>query len=242
LAKVCSNFAKTLEAFMLRQGTIVLATLAFGSVSAVAADLAKAPPYQPAYQQTIFSWTGFYVGAGGGFQAVTATGTGVSGANATATLWYATVDGGYRYQLPDNLVLGLDVFAPVWVSKGSSSPPGVGGVDSAKVLFAVVPEAQIGYAFGRFLPYFGVGVGVADVRVNLNPAFGTTGTDTEPDVLLAVTFGVDYALTDNWSVGVRYDHIQAETTNYTFPAVPVPHVTQVGATMDGLAGVLRYKF
>jgi outer membrane immunogenic protein len=225
---------------MLRKVALVGVALVVTSASAFAADLSvKAPP---SYQQTVFNWTGFYLGLGGGFQAVTATGTGVSGANAQATLWYVSVDGGYRYQLPDNLVLGLDVFAPVWVSKGSSSPPGVGGTDSVKVNFAVVPEAQIGYAIGNFLPYVGLGVGVADVKVSLNPAAGFTGTDTSPDVLLAVTFGVDYALTNNWIVGLRYDHIQAEMTNYTFPAVPVPHVTQVGANMDGLSAVLRYKF
>jgi outer membrane immunogenic protein len=227
------------EIVMLRTVAMIGATLMLGSVSALAADLSlKAPPaYQPA-----FNWTGYYLGVGGGAEFATATGSGAAGFNVQDTLWFVSVDGGYRLQLPDNLVLGFDVFAPVWVSKGNFTPTGFGGgIDSAKVDFAVVPEVQLGYAIGRFLPYVGIGVGVADVSAQSAAVPGQT--DTELTSLMTATFGFDYALTNNWTLGARYDHIVAAERSYSFtPAGGFPIVSQVGADLDGVSGVLRYKF
>ena len=225
---------------MLRTSAVVGAILMLAPASALAADLSvKSPP--PAYP-TAFTWTGYYFGAGFGFEDATATGTGVAGNNVQATLDFFTVDGGYRLQIPNNIVLGLDVFAPVWVSKSNFNPPFAGGVDSAQVYFAVVPEVQLGYAIGRVLPYLGIGVGVADVKATLAPAVGPTVADTQLTTLVTATFGLDYALTDNWILGVRYDHIAAAERNYTFPTPGFPTVSQVGANMDGVTGVIKYKF
>jgi opacity protein-like surface antigen len=230
------------EAEMISKLAIAGTALLLGSASsALAADL-PAKAYSP-LAPAVFNWTGYYLGAGGGFTAGTVTGTGTTGVNSTGTIDYVAVEGGYRYQLPFNLVLGFDVTAPVWASTAKvTPPPGLGTFDSAKPLFIVLPQVQIGYAFGQFLPYFGIGVGVADIKATTTTFAGTKLSDTEADPMLDVSFGLDYALTNNWILGVRYDHLQGEEHNYTFATAPTPTVQQLGSNSDGVTGMIKYKF
>ena len=227
----------------MKQLVIAAAVLMVGTVSALAADLPTKSGPLPSVAPVAFNWTGFYLGVGGGFTAGTATGTATAGVNATGTIDYVAVEGGYRYQLPYDLVLGFDVTAPIWASTAKVNPPfGPGFFDSAQPLFIVLPQVQIGYALGRFLPYFGIGVGVADVKAVTTPFGGARFTDTEPDAVLDVSFGLDYALTNNWIIGARYDHLVAEERNYTFATAPTPTIQQVGSNSDGVTGVIKYKF
>src|SRR5262249_37750203 len=149
--------------------------------------------------------------------------------------------GGYRYQMPDHLVIGLDVSAPVWVSTRSANIPSSTIIGSVHPLFVIAPEIQIGYAIGRWLPYAGFGVGVADVKATDNAGCAIL-TTTVADPLLIVTFGVNYAVTNNWILGLRYDHIHAEERNYVFNTTGGPTVIQAGMNSDGIAGVVQYKF
>jgi outer membrane immunogenic protein len=228
---------------MLRKLAVAGTALVLCSVSALAADLpAKAAPIAP-IAPTAFNWSGFYLGAGGGFTSGSATGWSTTGTNTSASIDYVAVEGGYRYQLPFNLVLGLDVTAPIWASTGKVTPPaGLGVFDSAKPLFIVLPQVQIGYAIGQFLPYVGIGVGVADIKATTTTFAGSKLTDKELDTVLDLSFGLDYALTNNWILGVRYDHLEAAERNYTFPATPTPTIQQVGSNSDGVTGMIKYKF
>jgi opacity protein-like surface antigen len=106
----------------------------------------------------------------------------------------------------------------------------------------LIPQVQLGYALGRYLPYFGVGVGVADLKGGFTTAAGTSFSDTQLSPVVDLSFGVDYALTDNWIIGVRYDHLDFEQHNYTFATPFLPTVVQVGAVSDGVSGIVRYKF
>jgi len=225
----------------------VVAGLAFmvSTAGAFAADLpAKAPtaPVAPGYD-----WTGFYLLAGGGFQAGTVTGPGTAGFNVTTSVAYVDIGAGYRKELPFGLVLGLDVSAPVWVAKSTFTTPvafGFAPISSGKVNFLLLPEAQVGYAIDRWLPYVGIGVGVADVKATNTPAAGVTVSNTQASPVLVATFGVDYALTNNWIIGLRYDHLEGAQHNYIFniPGAALPTIIQVGAVTDGVSGVLKYKF
>jgi outer membrane immunogenic protein len=225
---------------MLRTLILVGTALGLASSGVLAADLpARAPaPIIPMG----FNWTGYYLGIGGGFQAGTVEGASVAGFNIQPTFTYFAVGGAYRFQLPNNLVLGLEVSAPVWVSSNTFVTPGGGTTLSFKPQFVLTPEVQLGYAFDRFLPYVGLGVGVVDTKVSFTPAGATSLSDTELDPLLIVTFGVDYAIANNWIVGVRYDHIETEQRNYTFATGTPPTVVQGGFNSDGVTGVIKYKF
>jgi opacity protein-like surface antigen len=219
--------------------------LALGTVGALAADLpmkAASAPMVPT-----FDWTGYYLAAGVGFQAGTVTGPGTTGFNVTTSVVDVDVAAGYRKQLSNGLVLGLDITAPVWVAKSTFTAPGFGGfapISSGRVNFMLLPEAQLGYAIDRWLPYIGLGVGFADVKASTTTAPGVTLSDTELSPVVIISAGLDYALTNNWIIGVRYDHLEGAQQNYIFhPAgALVPTVVQVGAVTDGVSGVLKYKF
>jgi outer membrane immunogenic protein len=224
---------------MLRTSVVVAAALILGPLSARAADLATKSAPLPAPQ---FSWTGAYVGAGFGFMSGEVIGPGTAGNNVGGTTSYFEVNGGYRYEIPYGLVLGFDLSAPVWISSSTFNAPPGAGFSTSKPQFILIPQAQLGYALGRFLPYLGVGVGVADLKGGFTTAAGTSFSNTQLSPVVDLSFGLDYALTDNWIIGVRYDHLDFEQHNYTFSTPGLPTVVQVGAVSDGLTGIVRYKF
>jgi outer membrane immunogenic protein len=213
----------------------ISAALAAISTRALAADL----PVK-AVAPVGYDWTGLYAGVAFGGLAGTITGPGVAGFNFHPTLWGFGVNGGYRYQLPDHIVLGLDVSAPVWSSQSTFTAPV--GTLSFHPRYAVMPEAQVGYAIGRFLPFAGFGVGFTDTRVGATPTGGKTAWASGDSPLLLVTFGVDYLLTDHVIIGVRYDHVDVEQGNWNFATASPPVVTQAGGHSDGVTATLQYRF
>ncbi len=231
---------------MFRTIAWVAALVLSGSISAHAADMAMkgASPMAPT---PAYNWTGWYLGAGGGFMNGTATGNAVAFvSNASGTVGFVAVEGGYRYQTPSNFVLGIDVTAPVWAGTVSITPQPLGtGFDSAKPEFIVLPTIQVGYAFGQWLPYLGFGVGVADIKATTQ-TFGVGGlalfSDTETSPVYDFAVGVDYALTYNWIVGLRYDHLISPDRSYSFATGPTPTVQQVGAYTDGVTAMVKYRF
>ena len=223
---------------MLRDVAIIVATLSFASGNALAADLpAKAAPLIPAG----YNWTGFYAGVGAGYQTGQATGTAVTGVNIEPNLWYVGITAGYRYQLPDNIVFGFDISAPIWASTNTFAP---GGGTTARLdpYFAVAPEFQLGYAIGRWLPFVGLGVGFTDIKATITPVGAPAVSDTELSPAILVTFGLFYAVTDNVIAGLRYDHIDLAQHNYTFGTAGAPTIMQAGGNTDGVTAVLEYKF
>lgn len=227
------------------RGLLFAGLLLAGAVvatSASAADLSPAQTYKAAAAMPGFNWTGWYAGIGGGYQAGTVTGTAVVGFDVEPRVWYLGVQGGYRVQLPDNLVLGLDLSAPIWMSSNTFTPVGAGGAAKVDPLFALFPEVQLGYAIGRWMPFAGFGVGFADIKATGMPTGAATVSDTEIDPLYIFSIGVNYAWTDQVIVGVRYDHIDLDEHNYTFATVPTPTVEQVGANSDGVSAFIEYKF
>jgi outer membrane immunogenic protein len=224
---------------MLRRVATLVAVLGLASGSAWAADLSvKAVP---AAVSPTFDWTGWYAGIGGGYQAGTATGSGVTGVNIQPHLWFVGLEGGYRIQLPYNLVLGVDVGVPVWATTNTFVPAGV-GTAVMKPRFIMAPEVQLGYAVGRLLPFVGLGVGFADIKGTITPLGGATFSDTELIPEYMITFGLDYAWTDHVIVGLRYDHIELDEHNWTFATAPIPTIAQVGGNSDGISGFVQYKF
>jgi outer membrane immunogenic protein len=219
---------------MLRKVAILLAALGAASGSALAADL----PAKVSAPAPLYNWTGWYAGVSAGYQAGTVTGSGVAGLNLQPRLWMVGLNGGYRIQVSGNIVLGLDINLPVWASSNSSNPATFGSL-SMQPTFILAPEAQLGYAIGRWLPFVGLGVGVTEIKGSITPLGKGTSSDTVLDPLFIFTFGLDYAWSDHVIVGLRYDHIELDTTNWTFAGIPPQ---QAGGFSDGATAVLQYKF
>lgn len=173
--------------------TIFASALALGTMSgaASAADLGWDSP--------TYDWTGLYIGAfGGGISgAVTppsGSGSGPSGFDAGLSL-------GYSWQ-PSNFVFTPFIAVPI------AGQSGTWGSIPVHLDWAVVGGVKIGYATGRWQPYaFVAGVtGAGTATPGLKESHQHTG----------VTFGVgaEYAVSDRWSIGLRYAHVSMNQQSY----------------------------
>jgi outer membrane immunogenic protein len=237
-------------------GTLSLGALA-GLESAAQADgyVRGYAPIQPA-----FSWSGIYVGGGGGYawgrgsEDMTIAGTFIQRAtpNLDGAIWGGHV--GFNYQR-GALVLGAEA---QWLSgiDGSAlgpafAPPSTllinGTVDVQSVALL---KAKLGYAFDRWLPYVTAGYASGSIKSKFQD-FNFNGgipivSDTERHGGWVLGAGIDYALTVNWIIGVEYLHIDFDDGvhigNNNFGGNPGTRSHRVDAEMDSVMARLSYKF
>jgi outer membrane immunogenic protein len=210
-------------------GAIAASTLAG---SALAAELAPPPP-------PVFSWTGFYVGVDGGFgggfidtdtilfqQPLTigvVTIPGISSTLHTSNRTGGAVVGGqvgYNYQLPNNIVVGIESDAQ-WTNVAeseheiaTSTTPTLRFTDlRAGLDWFGTTRLRLGYAFGRFLPYITGGVSYGEVVASASQVvIGTAGTifgsASATHAGWTAGAGAEYAVTDNISFKAEYLFVQ----------------------------------
>jgi outer membrane immunogenic protein len=202
--------------------------------SASAADLAarpytKAPPMIAA----VYDWSGFYIGANGGWGSarncwdfVTPAGTFV-GAEGCHDASGGTAGGqvGYRWQA-STFVFGLEAqgnWADFKGSNGSLLPPAGLFTNQTRIDAFGLFTGQVGWAFNNALLYVKGGAAVTDNRyrsfVTATGALaGTASDDTRWGGVVGV--GLEYGFAPNWSAAVEYDHMfmPDRTVNFTAPA------------------------
>ena len=167
---------------------VILTALAvsLAGISAQAADLTPPPaPVEPETVTPVFTWSGPYIGAEGGYSWNTFEPDGTSNVDANGGV--LGVFGGYNYQFDNNWVVGVegDVL-PNWnkedVAFGSVETTWQGSV-----------RARVGYAFDNALIYGTAGWAIA--RAEANPDVGSDQSDTLNG--WTVGAGIDYAFTQN---------------------------------------------
>ena len=209
---------------------LAAAVLALGTVSASAADLAarpytKAPPMVAA----VYDWTGFYIGANGGWGSSRNSWnaippTALIGPEGSHDATGGTVGGqiGYRWQA-GTWVFGLEAQGN-WADFSGSNTSLVfpalrnhTNVDAFGLF-----TGQIGYAVNNVLLYVKGGAAVTSNSYRINTVAGgalagVTGDDTRWGGTIGA--GLEYAFAPNWSVGVEYNHLfmQDRTYNFTTP-------------------------
>jgi outer membrane immunogenic protein len=192
-------------------GTAALLALAS---QASAADLAarpytKAPPMVAA----IYDWTGFYIGASGGY------GWGRSREQFALTPGIPTnfnVDGGLAGgQIGYNWQTGAWVFGVEadghWANlRGSTACPNPAFLCSANTRTLASFRGRLGYATGSWLFYGTGGLGYANTRYTALtggvPGAGTTGVFTADRWGYAAGAGIEWGFTPNWTAKVEYMH------------------------------------
>jgi len=197
---------------------------------ASAADLAarpytKAPPMIAA----IYDWSGFYIGANGGWGssrncwdvlppfAVVATAEGCH----DATGGVAGGQVGYRWQ-SGGWVFGLEAQGNWADLRGSNVSQAIGGsINRSKIDAFGLFTGQVGYAWNNALLYVKGGAAVTDSRFDIRTTVGnalvaSTGDQTRWGGTIGA--GVEYGFSPNWSAGVEYDHIFTQDKNVTFTA------------------------
>lgn len=170
---------------------------------AFAADLPQRQITPAPYAAPAFTWTGFYVGAHGGYAWGESTGYAFFPGSLKADTdgGFGGLQVGYNQQL-GNVVLGLEADASYGDISGNFSVP-PGGTISGKIDWMGTIRARAGYAFGNFLPYVTGGVAWANNQVKISSG-GTSISQDKVHTGWALGAGVEYAITNHISAKVEY--------------------------------------
>lgn len=250
-------------------------TAAAGSVHAADLPSKTQPPVFTPPPAPEFTWTGFYLGVNAGYGVdhfafpynISVPGLHVVEHRGGITARGAVVGGqiGFNYQfrsdifgLPvTNVVAGVEIDSSWSGIRGQTSvneaPVGEFGtaVFGSKFENFGTLRGRVGYALGRFLPYFTAGLtyGTMDTyySVATNAPFFRSGSSTATRTGIAprvgvVGIGLEYALTNNLTVKAEYlyDFINARYTTQLINGFAVDFGTR---TMYHIGRVgLNYKF
>ncbi|WP_315756626.1 MULTISPECIES: porin family protein [unclassified Bradyrhizobium] len=186
---------------------ILLATVALAALAApaAAADLAARPTYTKApVAAPVLTWTGFYIGAMGGY--ATVEDNGPDGGLAGGTI-------GYNWQ-QGAVVFGLEADA-AWASikSGDGVIPGFLGTFNTKIQDTGSVRGRIGYAFGPTLVYATGGYAWAENKLT-NTFLGTSVSDTKFHSGWTVGAGLEYMFAPQWSLKGEYLYKSLGSENY----------------------------
>jgi outer membrane immunogenic protein len=217
--------------------------------SAGAADLklpAKAPPWSP-----IFSWTGFYAGAGVGYAWGRDTTTEyLTGTNIfTGLKWdYApkgAVGGLYaggNYQT-GAIVFGLETDIELARIESGFHDPAAGGAGNTKIDWQGSLRGRLGFAADKALFYGTGGLAYADIsHTYKNLVAGSTETTTGIRTGWTAGAGVEVAMTQNFLVRAEYRYTDFGDYRFdsvvTFPGLTGQQAPRLSTVRVGAA----YKF
>ena len=189
--------------------------------AASAADLATRP-YTKA-PSAFYNWTGFYIGANGGYGWGSASSYGVPGGIPTNHDPSGALAGG---QIGYNWQTGLWVYGLEadgdWANiRGSALCPNPIASCASDTRALASFRGRLGWATGPVLLYGTGGLGYANTRfsaltvVGGLPALGATGSYTTDRWGFAAGAGIEYGFTPNWSAKLEYMH-------YGFGTVTAP--------------------
>jgi outer membrane immunogenic protein len=239
----------TMKKFLL--GTVGVVVLGIAA-PASAADLAarpytKAPPPMIA---AIYDWSGFYIGANGGW--------GTSRDNRTNdTLGLGSYDAGggvaggqlgYRWQA-GSWVFGLEAQGDWADLDGNTQNLGnpLNHLHSRMDAFGLF-TGQVGYAWNNALFYVKGGAAVTDRKFDfVSNATGIIGATSGFSTRWGGTAGVglEYGFAPNWSAAIEYDHIFESRHNVSFitaAGVPLAAIYSSGGDTDLVTVRVNYRW
>jgi outer membrane immunogenic protein len=219
----------------MRTKSLLASALLIAAIStASAADLpiyTKAPPPMAA---PAFSWSGFYIGlnAGGKWasidQTVTSGGTVFTLNDNNSSSWIAGGQLGYNWQI-GRWVFGIEGdidaqdFSRARVINTAIGPFIVGDSFSVDSNWQASLRGRVGYTFDRVLLYATGGVAWTQRKVTVTLV--GLGTATNDDTVTGGTVGggLEYAFTNNISLGVegRWSFYGDQTLSGTIGGIPV---------------------
>jgi len=173
---------------------LLLASIA-GAASA--ADMsAPAPAYTkaPAVVSPVNNWSGFYIGAMGGYASeATSDSTGIKGGFAGGTV-------GYNWQ-SGMFVAGIEADGAWADISSTASIPGL--TATAKIDALATVRGRVGAAFNQVLLYGTGGLALADTKLSIT-ALGTTLSETKTQTGWTAGAGVEWMFIPRWSLKAEY--------------------------------------
>ncbi len=184
---------------------------------ALAADLPPPPPPPVEIRESVYDWSGLYVGvnAGAGFADSHFRPDGGSDPDLSGDGYLIGGYAGYNYQM-NNFVVGIEGD----VSYGDVNPenrlwhPDVGPAFQDVDFFATI-RARLGYAHGNTLAYVTGGAAWADseLRLPVQP----DESDSQTHFGYVVGGGLEHAWTENFITRVEYLYADLGTESYNYP-------------------------
>ncbi len=228
--------------------------------AATAADLpARTYGKAPAMVAAVYDWSGFYLGANGGYASARKcwdlTNDGFAPVNPAiaegchnATGGTAGGQFGYRWQSA-SWVFGIEAQGNWADLKGSHvttilAAPLAGGTRSSRIDALGLFTGQIGYAWANTLLYVKGGAAVTrDKYDSTTPGFvPDSGRETRWGGVVGI--GLEYGLTPNWSLAFEYDHLFMGTRDVSFytAAGVFDGSDRIRQDVDMITARINYRF
>ena len=219
-----------------RSSRPVFAGAAFGAVAlaspAVAADI-RLPAETP--YQSVFDWTGLYIGGHTGFGRGTSVATLSDPATTTTSSTFSGavggVQAGYNMRLPSGLLLGVetDLTFPNYLTSNSivSSLATPRSQVTEQLDYVGTARGRVGYTSGPWLAYATGGLAWAGERFINAPTVGDEARDIHLRLGWTAGAGLEYGFAPHWSVKLEYLYSRFDHANILFPSG-----TQYSSSLD----------
>jgi outer membrane immunogenic protein len=227
----------------------LLATVALAPLSpASAADIEATAAYD---------WTGFYLGVHGGYGWGTSETNDIFAYDLDPEGWFGGGQAGYNYQLPNNIVLGVEADASFGNLKDDSLVltdmiigPDIPTEAEVEVTSFGTARLRAGYAFDRVMPYVTGGLGWArqtvdyfqDYLPNQPGRFVNNLEDTKTYFGWTVGAGIEAALTDNFTAKIEYLYSDLGSKEYEGNAFGIEYPADIDLEIQTVRLGLNYKF
>ena len=210
----------------------------------LAADLppaARAPAIVPVAAAPVYDWTGFYVGAMGGYGWSNQVRETVGGLTATANTsdikgGFAGGTAGYNFQ-SGPAVFGVEVDG-VW-SGMTFSEADLGITLAEKIQAFGSVTGRLGWAASSLLLYVKGGYAWADNQISAT-GFGVTLSESHFHSGWTIGGGLEYLFVPNWSAKVEY--MYADYGNVAYLTSFVPGGIGFGFTTHAVKAGINYHF
>jgi outer membrane immunogenic protein len=242
-----------MEEIVMKKFSLVAFGLALGMTApAMAADLrVKAPPPAPVVAP-VYNWTGFYIGANGGwgqvencwdFQLVAGPFFTDGCHDRSGGLFGGQI--GYRWQT-GGFVFGLEAQGD-WADLTSTRTSLLNPAFSTRASTDAIGlfTGQIGWAWDAALLYVKGGAAVTKSDFSILTTVGEVELASVSSTRWGATIGAgfEYGFAPNWSVGIEYNHLFMGDSDHSFvvPALAVA-ASRIEQDVDMVTLRLNYRF
>jgi len=234
---------------------IIAASVALASASANAADMAarpytKAPPAMAA----VYDWSGFYLGANGGWGSsrncwgiVPVGGAVIPDGCADRSGGVLGGQIGYRWQA-GQFVFGLEAQGD-WADLSGSRVSILNPVFTTHTRTDGIGlfTGQVGYAWNAALLYLKGGAAVTSNSFDITTTIGGVNVASASSTRWggAVGVGFEYGFAPNWSAGIEYDHLFMGDANNSFSVVNpllAGALNRISQDVDMVTFRVNYRF
>jgi outer membrane immunogenic protein len=194
---------------------LALLALIASVTAAKAADVlppapAAPPAYSPPPLSPAYNWTGFYLGAMGGYGSSTSQGNNFKGGFAGGT-----IGGNAQF---GNMVVGAEVEG-AWSNIGQTVRFGGLGSASDRVQAFGSATGRVGVAVDNLLLYGKAGFAAANNNIKVT-VLGVSLSDTQTHLGYTAGGGLEYGFTPNWSAKGEYLFAHYQSKNYFTTVAP----------------------